>query len=90
MLPRLRNLSLATWMLIAIVAGIALGSLAPDVARQTAILSTIFLRLIKSIIAPVMFGVLVTAVTGREHCATLAGWDGRASSTSRRSLRSPC
>lgn len=41
MLPRLRNLSLATWMLIAIVAGIALGSLAPDVARQTAILSTI-------------------------------------------------
>ena len=64
MLSRLRNLSLATWMLIAILAGLALGFLAPDVVRQTAILSTIFLRLIKSIIAPVMFGVLVTAVTG--------------------------
>ena len=64
MIDRLRNLSLATWMLIAILAGLALGFLAPDVARQTAILSTIFLRLIKSIIAPVMFGVLVTAVTG--------------------------
>ena len=64
MLDRFRNLSLANWMFIAILAGLALGYLAPDVARQTAIVSTIFLRLIKSIIAPVMFGVLVTAVTG--------------------------
>ena len=64
MLDRFRNLSLSTWMFIAILAGLALGYLAPDVARQTAILSSIFLRLIKSIIAPIMFGVLVTAVTG--------------------------
>ena len=61
---RLRNLSLAAWMLIAILAGVALGYLAPETARRAEIISTIFLRLIKSIIAPVMFGVLVTAVTG--------------------------
>ena len=81
---RLRNLSLATWMLIAILAGLALGYLAPGVARQTGILSTIFLRLIKSIIAPIMFGVLVTAVTGAGTLRDIGTWDGRAFFTSSR------
>ena len=85
-----RNLSLATWMLIAILAGLVLGYLAPDVARQTAILSTIFLRLIKSIIAPVMFGVLSLPSPAQAHCETSDASDGRAFSTSSPSPRSPC
>jgi len=49
-------------MLLAVVAGAALGILAPDFALQLEFLSSIFLRLIQSIIAPVLFGVLVRAI----------------------------
>ena len=38
--------------------------LAPDVARQLAPISNIFLRLIKSIIAPLLFGTLVYGIAG--------------------------
>ena len=56
------RLSLTSWMLLAVVAGAALGILAPDFALQLEFLSSIFLRLIQSIIAPVLFGVLVRAI----------------------------
>ena len=58
---RLR-ISLTSWMLLAVIAGAALGVLAPDFALRLEILSSIFLRLIQSIIAPVLFGVLVRAI----------------------------
>jgi len=45
-------------------AGVALGGLAPGVARQLGVLSTIFLRLIRSIIAPLIFGTLVYGIAG--------------------------
>jgi len=72
----LRQVSLAGWILIAAVAGIAIGFLHPDLARQLSLVSNIFLRLIKSIIAPVMFGVLVRAISnvgGLRECGRL-GW----------------
>jgi proton glutamate symport protein len=43
-------------------AGIALGFAAPSIAAQTAPVSNIFLRLIKSIIAPLLFGTLVAGI----------------------------
>ena len=46
------------------VAGIALGIAAPGVAVQLAPVSNIFLRLIRSIIAPLIFGTLVYGVAG--------------------------
>jgi proton glutamate symport protein len=45
-------------------AGIALGVAAPGVAAHLAIVSNIFLRLIKSIIAPLLFGTLVYGIAG--------------------------
>jgi len=51
-------------MLVAAVGGIAFGFLAPGVAPQLKFISDIFLRLIRAIIAPVLFGVLVRAVGG--------------------------
>jgi proton glutamate symport protein len=45
-------------------AGIVLGVAAPDVARQMAPVSNIFLRLIKSIIAPLLFATLVYGIAG--------------------------
>ncbi len=45
-------------------AGIALGAFAPGFAKQLSPLSNIFLRLIKSIIAPLLFGTLVAGIAG--------------------------
>lgn len=60
----LGRISLAQWMLGAAVGGIAFGFLAPEVAPHLKIVSDIFLRLIRAIIAPILFGVLVRAVGG--------------------------
>jgi len=60
----MRRLSLTTWIFIGMAAGIALGVLAPDAARQLGPISNIFLRLIKSIIAPLIFGTLVYGIAG--------------------------
>jgi proton glutamate symport protein len=60
----LRRLSLAQWMLFAAVGGVVFGLLAPEIAVQLKFISDIFLRLIRAIIAPVLFGVLVRAVGG--------------------------
>jgi proton glutamate symport protein len=45
-------------------AGVALGILAPDFAKQLGLVSTVFLRLIRSIIAPLLFGTLVAGIAG--------------------------
>lgn len=55
---------LTAWILIAGVIGIVLGMTAPEFAMSLELFSNIFLRLIKSIIAPVLFGVLVRAIAG--------------------------
>ena len=60
----LGRISLAQWMLGAAVGGIAFGFVAPEIAPHLKIVSDIFLRLIRAIIAPVLFGVLVRAVGG--------------------------
>jgi proton glutamate symport protein len=60
----MKRLSLTAWIFLAMAAGIALGLLAPDAAKQLGPVSSIFLRLIKSIIAPLLFGTLVYGVAG--------------------------
>jgi Na+/H+-dicarboxylate symporter len=60
----LRRLSLTAWIFIGMAAGIAAGILAPEVARKLGPISTIFLRLIRSIIAPLIFGTLVYGIAG--------------------------
>ncbi|PHX86817.1 MAG: dicarboxylate/amino acid:cation symporter [Opitutia bacterium] len=60
----LRRLSLAQWMLFAAGGGVIFGLVAPEFAVQLKFISDIFLRLIRAIIAPVLFGVLVRAVGG--------------------------
>ncbi len=64
MIAALRRVSLAQWMILAAVAGVALGFAAPGFSRQLTPISDIFLRLIRAIIAPLLFGVLVRAVAG--------------------------
>ena len=59
-----KRLSLTAWIFIGMVAGIALGIAAPGVASRLAPVSNIFLRLINSIIAPLIFGTLVYGIAG--------------------------
>jgi len=54
--------SLTLWIFIALALGVAFGAVFPESARKTAILGDIFLRLIKSIIAPLIFATLVTGI----------------------------
>ncbi len=63
-LASFRRISLAQWILVGAAGGVALGFVAPDVAVRLTFISDIFLRLIRAIIAPVLFGVLVRAVGG--------------------------
>ena len=49
-------------MILALTGGALFGWLAPEWAQQLAVVSNVFLQLIKSIIAPVLFAVLVRAV----------------------------
>lgn len=59
-----RRLSITSWIFLGMAAGIALGATLPDIAKQLAPVSNIFLRLIKSIIAPLLFGTLVAGIAG--------------------------
>ena len=60
----MKRLSLNAWIFIGMAAGVALGAFAPGVARQLGPISAVFLRLIRSIIAPLIFGTLVYGIAG--------------------------
>jgi proton glutamate symport protein len=60
----LRKPTLTQWIFIGMAAGLLVGHFAPDAAVTLRPLSTIFLRLIKSIIAPLIFATLVVGIAG--------------------------
>jgi proton glutamate symport protein len=60
----LGRISLTQWIVGAMVVGTVWGAIAPDSAQKLAPLSSIFLRMIKSIIAPLIFGTLVIGIAG--------------------------
>jgi proton glutamate symport protein len=56
--------SLTTWIFVGLLAGAEFGHDWPSVAVNLQLLGTIFLRLIRVIIAPLLFGVLVVGIAG--------------------------
>jgi proton glutamate symport protein len=60
----MKRLSLTAWIFLGMAAGVGLGVAAPGFAKELGIVSTIFLRLIRSIIAPLLFGTLVAGIAG--------------------------
>ncbi|HWE50780.1 MAG TPA: cation:dicarboxylase symporter family transporter [Bryobacteraceae bacterium] len=74
----MKKISLTAWILIALVAGIVFGVALPGPAKEMAILGTVFLRLIKSIIAPLLFGTLVVGIAGTGSLKTMGRIGGKA------------
>ena len=60
----LRRIPLTTWIMISMVAGVLIGTFAPAFAMTLKPVSTVFLRMIKSIIVPLIFGSLVVGIAG--------------------------
>ncbi len=56
--------SLTAWIVVGLLAGAELGHDWPAAAEKVQFLGTIFLRLIKVIIAPLLFGTLVVGIAG--------------------------
>jgi proton glutamate symport protein len=59
-----RRRSLTTWILVSMVVGAEIGHDWPAVAVSLRVLSQIFLRMIKTIIAPLLFATLVVGIAG--------------------------
>src|SRR5690349_14328850 len=69
----LRRVSMTQWIIISMVIGVVLGWLFPESARDAHhhwaatdlnVLSNVFLRMIKSLIVPLLFGTLVVGIAG--------------------------
>lgn len=68
--------SLTTWILTSMVIGIEVGLDFPALAINLKVLSNIFLRLVKTIIAPILFSTLVVGIAGHSDLKQVGrmGW----------------
>jgi proton glutamate symport protein len=60
----LRRISLTRWILIFMLLGALVGWLNPDLGVSLKPLSTVFLRMIKAVVVPIIFGSLVIGIAG--------------------------
>ncbi len=72
----IKRKSLTTWILVSMVIGAEIGHDLPAFAVNLQILSKIFLRLIKTIIAPLLFATLVVGIAGHSNLKQVGrmGW----------------
>lgn len=68
--------SLTTWILVSMVLGVEIGLNFPSFAQNLQVLSKLFLRLIKTIIAPILFSTLVVGIAGHSNLKQVGrmGW----------------
>ncbi len=68
--------SLTTWILVSMIIGVEIGLNFPSFAQNLQVLSKIFLRLIKTIIAPILFATLVVGIAGHSNLKQVGrmGW----------------
>ena len=71
-----RKRSLTTWILVCMVAGAEFGYDVPEIAKKLQVFSDIFLRMIKTIIAPLLFSTLVVGIAGHADIKQVGrmGW----------------
>jgi len=68
---KLSRLSLTTWIFISLVVGILIGAFFPTFAVHLEPVSNIFLRLIKVIVGPLLFGTLVYGIASAGELKTM-------------------
>jgi proton glutamate symport protein len=68
--------SLTTWILTSMAIGIEIGLDFPVFSQNLSVLSKIFLRLVKTIIAPILFATLVVGIAGHSNLKQVGrmGW----------------
>jgi proton glutamate symport protein len=68
--------TLTTWILVSMAIGIETGLDFPHFAQNLQVLSRIFLRLVKTIIAPILFSTLVVGIAGHSNLKQVGrmGW----------------
>lgn len=68
--------TLTAWILVSMVIGIEIGLDFPEFAKDLKVLSQIFLRLVKTIIAPILFSTLVVGIAGHSDLRQVGrmGW----------------
>ena len=66
-----RQRSLTTWILVAMVVGAQIGFDFPTVGKDLDVLSKIFMNLIKTVIAPLLFGTLIVGIAGHSNMKTV-------------------
>src|SRR6476620_8728035 len=67
----LRRLSITSWIFISLLIGILLGVFFPEFSKGLAPISNIFLRLIRSIVGPLLFGTLVYGIAASGELKTM-------------------
>ncbi|MEO8471746.1 MAG: cation:dicarboxylase symporter family transporter [Chryseolinea sp.] len=68
--------SLTSWIMVSMIIGVEIGLNFPEFAQNLSVLSKIFLRLIKTIIAPILFATLVVGIAGHSDLKQVGrmGW----------------
>ncbi|WP_374164116.1 dicarboxylate/amino acid:cation symporter [Arcticibacter sp. MXS-1] len=72
----LKKKSLTSWILIAMVIGAEIGHDYPELAMNLQVLSKVFLKMIKTIVAPLLFATLVYGIAGHADLKQVGrmGW----------------
>lgn len=72
----IKKKKLTTWIFFSMVAGIEFGYDFPLISKELNIVSQIFIHLVKTIIAPLLFGTLVTGIAGHADLKQVGrmGW----------------
>jgi proton glutamate symport protein len=60
----LRRISLTQWIIVSMVAGVLIGWLFPEGSQNLRVISNVFLRMIKCLLVPLVFGTLVVGIAG--------------------------
>jgi proton glutamate symport protein len=67
---------LTTWIFVSMIMGVEFGYDLPLIAKEMNLISQIFIHLVKTIIAPLLFGTLVTGIAGHANLKQVGrmGW----------------
>ncbi|WP_207423479.1 dicarboxylate/amino acid:cation symporter [Desertivirga brevis] len=72
----IKKRSLTTWILVSMIVGAEIGHDFPEAAKNLQVLSKVFLKMIKTIVAPLLFATLVYGIAGHADLKQVGrmGW----------------